>query len=452
MAENFITVGDGKIFLDKIEDGKLDELTFKQIEAMIANPAIEHARVMPDCHAGIGCVVGFTSKLSDKVVPSWIGGDIGCGILTYPLGKLSGEVLSEKELSKIDQRIRQAVPMGISNDFSVFERAVVSREQIDELCQQSRIDSEQMVELHKHRYPEIIPPTIPEYSYEWFHLKCKQIFINFDYVLRGLGSLGSNNHFIEINKSKDNVYYLTIHCGSRGFGGKICAHHQGRVTKQQVFDWADYHKEERKLKKLHKKDKALYDEKVRELTTRMHEAEKNPVNFLMGNKAFEYYYDFIFALNYAKLNRRIILQQILEVLKLSYDPSQIIESIHNYIDFTDFIIRKGAISAHKDQLCIVALNMRDGIRICRGRGEEDWNYSCAHGSGRTSSRKDAMSNLKMSRFEADMSGIYSSSVVRECLDESPQAYKDSEMVLGIIRQTVDIVEELKPILSIRAIN
>ncbi len=182
----------------------------------------------------------------------------------------------------------------------------------------------------------------------------------------------------------------------------------------------------------------------------MKEVEKSPVNFLVGEKAFDYFYDAILCNCYAQLNRRVILRNILHQLGLKYDETQIIESVHNYIDFNDFIIRKGAISAYKDKLCIVSLNMRDGILLCKGKGEEDWNYSCAHGCGRHVSRKESMQTLKMSQFEADMSGIFSSSVVRECLDEAPRAYKDIGMIMGLIEQTVQIVEHLRPVLSIKA--
>jgi tRNA-splicing ligase RtcB len=180
------------------------------------------------------------------------------------------------------------------------------------------------------------------------------------------------------------------------------------------------------------------------------EAEKSPANFLTGEKAFDYFYDAILCKCYAQLNRRVILRNILRVLNLEYDEGQIIETIHNYIDFEDFIIRKGAIAARKDQLCIVSLNMKEGILLCKGKGNEDWNYSCAHGLGRTSSRAEAVKRLTMSQFEADMSGVYSSSVVRETLDEAPRAYKDSKMVIQLIEQSVEIIDQLRPILNIKA--
>ena len=450
---SYTSVGqDGKIFLPK-KDLDEDLITFKQIESMVSNPAIHHARVMPDCHAGVGCVIGFTAQLRDKVVPSWIGVDLGCGILTYPLGKLESE-FTQKDFAKIDKNIRENVPMGTSGNFTIHNKESVTKEDIELMCEQSKKDCELFVEAYKSKFPDItfeIPP-IPDFSYEWLHSKCKKVLISFDRVIKSMGSLGGGNHYIEMNISKEGVYYVTIHCGSRSFGRAICGHHQGKITKAQCFNWADYHKEERKLKKLYKKNKEEYEIKRSEMEQKFKEAETNPVNFLMEEKAFDYFYDAILCNQYAKLNRRVILRNILNVLNVKYDDSQIIESVHNYIDFDDFIIRKGAISAQKDKVCIVSLNMRDGIILCKGKGEEDWNFSCAHGAGRNMSRTDCMRQLKMSQFEADMSGIYSSSILRETLDEAPRAYKDSKMIIDIIQQSVEIIEQLRPVLNIKAIT
>lgn len=446
-----LRIGDAKIFVDEIKRGKVDEMTYKQIKAMVQSSGISHARVMPDCQAATDCVVGFTAHLTDKVIPAWIGNDIGCGIIAYRLGVLDGGELSQKELKRFDVNIRKAVPMGTYGSFTVHPTAIVSNKDIDEMCQSAKFEAEQFVIQFKMKHIDLnfeVPP-VPSYGIEWFRKKCKQVYINYHLALRALGSLGAGNHFIELDRSDTGVYWLTVHSGSRSFGSKICALHQGRLMKQKAFDRVSYEREERRLKKMHKKNATEYANELMKLKARLQEVEENPVNFLSGAMAFDYFYDLIFANQYAKLNRRLILKTILDFLKAEYDQTQIVESIHNTIDMRDFILRKGAIAAHKDEKCLVALNMRDGILLCKGKGEEDWNFSCAHGAGRIGSRASAMNELSMSGFRSEMSGIYSSSVVKECLDESPSAYKESRMIMNIISQTVDIVEQLRPVVNIK---
>ncbi len=139
------------------------------------------------------------------------------------------------------------------------------------------------------------------------------------------------------------------------------------------------------------------------------------------------------------------------MLGCKYDAAQVIESVHNYIDFDRFILHKGAISAAAGELCVVALNMSEGVLLCKGRGAEDWNYSCAHEAGRALSRTEA-GRLKMSKFKDAMSGVYSSSVIKACLDEAPEAYKDSKMIIGAIQETVEIIDQMKPVLNIKAVT
>ncbi len=225
---------DGKIFLP-MEQFDGDSETLSQIKSMVANPAIHHARVMPDCHAGIGCVVGFTAQLRDRVVPSWVGVDLGCGIITYPLGKLDGNAMTQKEYARIDKKIRENVPMGNAGTFTVHHKDSVDKKDIEGMCSQAKADCVAFVEAYKVKFPDINfeIPSVPEFSYEYFHLKCKKVLASSDRVIKSLGSLGGGNHYIEMNVSKDGVYYITIHCGSRSFGGKICAHHQGKIIKAQ---------------------------------------------------------------------------------------------------------------------------------------------------------------------------------------------------------------------------
>ena len=202
---------------------------------MAANPGVSHVRVMPDCHASVSCVVGFTARITDKVVPAWVGVDIGCGVLAYPLARLDGGELKPKELKRIDEGIRGVVPMGVNGGFTVHPQALVTSRELEGMFEQAKAEATAFRDAYKTKNPEpgFELPPVPDYSVDWVQLnKCKQVAMKFPTpALRALGSLGGGNHFMEINRSPDGVYYVTIHCGSRGFGGKICALHQGRIVK-----------------------------------------------------------------------------------------------------------------------------------------------------------------------------------------------------------------------------
>jgi tRNA-splicing ligase RtcB len=176
---------------------------------------------------------------------------------------------------------------------------------------------------------------------------------------------------------------------------------------------------------------------------------KRKLEYLTGEDAYEYMFDMIFAQIYAKMNRRAILSMIITNMSLLFDPNNIIESVHNYIDFNDMIIRKGAIPAHLDQKCIIALNMRDGILICRGKGNEDWSYSAAHGCGRIVSRNKAKGKFTMKQYKESMKDVYSTCINLNTIDELPMAYKDSKLIIKTLEPTVEILVHGKPSLNIK---
>jgi len=147
---------------------------------------------MPDCHAGVGCVIGFTAQLRDRVVPSWVGVDLGCGILTYPLGKLDGAAMTQKEFARIDKKIRESVPMGHTGNFTIHAKDSVTRADVERMCAAARTDCVEFVEAYKARFPdaEFVIPPVPEFSWDQLHLKCKKILASFDRVIKSIGSLG----------------------------------------------------------------------------------------------------------------------------------------------------------------------------------------------------------------------------------------------------------------------
>jgi RNA-splicing ligase RtcB len=164
----------------------------------------------------------------------------------------------------------------------------------------------------------------------------------------------------------------------------------------------------------------------------------------------EYLLDMEIAQKYAELNREFILNDLLEYFKTKIVDS--ITSVHNYISFKDDIIRKGAISAHEGERVIIPLNMRDGIIIGTGKGSKKWNYSAPHGAGRVLSRKKAKQELSLDSFNEEMTGIWTSCVSKETLDESPMAYKDKQIIIDTIGESVKIDKIVKPVYNFKAVS
>jgi RNA-splicing ligase RtcB len=165
----------------------------------------------------------------------------------------------------------------------------------------------------------------------------------------------------------------------------------------------------------------------------------------------EYCYDMETAQGYACENRELIAQRILKgFFGVGIMAKDRIETIHNYISFTDNIVRKGAVSAQLNERLIIPFNMRDGIAICRGKGNVKYNFSAPHGAGRTLSRQKAKHTLSVEDFKKSMEGIYSSSINEGTLDESPMAYKDMNVILDNIKDTVDVEFLMKPIYNFKA--
>jgi tRNA-splicing ligase RtcB len=258
--------------------------------------------------------------------------------------------------------------------------------------------------------------------------KCEAIRLNLTIVLRCIGTLGSGNHFIEVDENNDN-YYLVVHSGSRLFGKYIYEYWAGRMKD------AGKDSDKNVCKDASKDD----DENI----------PFDGSYVLSGIDSYEYFADMIFAQQFACMNRIAIISSVLCELEIEFDGSKMISSVHNYIDFNDLILRKGAVRAHKGEKCIVALNMRDGIIIGTGIGDEEWNYSAPHGAGRVLSRKSAMKVLTnkdskkfaMKNFELEMDGIISNSIVPEVLDERPSAYRNSNIIIESMQRNVqDIIQ------------
>ncbi|MDO5726153.1 MAG: RtcB family protein [Tissierellia bacterium] len=400
----------GKYNTAKVFSKNIDKETKLQIERLLDQDFIKDKsiRIMPDCHAGAGCVIGFTANLGDKIIPNIVGVDIGCGMLVVELGKI------EIDLKKFDSIVKKYIPAG-----------------------------KEMHNLPKERHPDI------EKLYCYRELKNSKRFE------RSIGTLGGGNHFIELDKDDSENVYLVIHSGSRNLGYQIAQHYQKlAINLRKGMD--KFYKEKEKLIKEYKA-KGKKKEIQKQLKKMKREYKKiepdypKDLCFLEGEYRYKYLHDMKIAQNYASKNRKTMAKIILNRMwNKDLDDYIYWETIHNYIDHDTNMIRKGAISAHLGEKVLIPLNMRDGALICIGKGNEDWNNSAPHGAGRIMSRRQAHENLNMEEFKKQMKDIYSTSVSIDTLDEAPMAYKPMEEIIAAIKDTVEIEKHIKPIYNFKA--
>ena len=357
---------------------------------------------MPDVHAGNSCNVGTTYKIMEYVNPDHVGTDIGC---TISMHKLSATIDPE-DFALLDYRIREAIPTGT------------------ELCAKNSINEKDLFRFLNSQYqkarsnaPDLINET-GRIDARFVSDFCRRIKMQEGIFYKSIGTLGGGNHFIEYGEdTMSGDGWLTIHCGSRNLGVKIAGH------------W--------------------------------HNIAQNPkraqyTGYLWGDALNGYLSDMVIAQAYAIYNHTVIRDRIFALLK-KLCKAKCTESIfttHNYIamDESRPILRKGAIDVSKGRKVCIPFNMRDGIAICMGKGNEQWLCSAPHGAGRSLSRNQAKKQIALSDFEDSMKGIYSSSVCEETLDESPQAYKPTDEILMLITPTVNVLSIIKPRLNIKNIS
>lgn len=280
--------------------------------------------------------------------------------------------------------------------------------------------------------------------------------INVDKAFKSLGTLGGGNHFIEVDKDKNGDYWLVIHTGSRHLGIEVCAYYQNLAyenLKLKQHDGKTIHELSRELvdeytKAGRKKEISKALTKLRSDYKATHVTIPFELAYLEGQAMQDYLHDMKLAQEHAKINRETIAKQILKYAKLTEVES--FDTIHNYIDVDNMILRKGSISAQDGEKVIIPMNMRDGSLICTGNGNEDWNYSAPHGAGRILSRSKAKDTISMADYQESMKGIYTTSVNRGTIDESPMAYKPIEEIMENIKDTVEIIDVIKPVYNFKA--
>jgi len=417
-----------KVMIDTVEDTCRD-----QIKTFINHPAFTNpVAIMPDTHAGKGSVIGFTMRLSDKVIPNVVGVDIGCGMVSMNIGKELG-----LSLEMFDHKIRHQIPFGmIARD----EAAINMEKEFP--WSLVRIRAETFAAAYRNTFGFKIEP--PRYNMDWFMEKCSSIGANTRRMINSLGSLGGGNHFIETGFDEQNEnYWITIHSGSRNFGKRICDYWQGLAAKKVRKKGKSQLKEEiKRIKKAYSKREVA--EKIAELNASQQNSNSVAgLEYLEGADAAGYLFDMVFAQVYAEISRKIMAEIITTMIRT--EPLEKIETVHNYIDFHDFIIRKGAIRSYEGEKMIIPFNMQTGLLICEGKSNKEWNYSAPHGAGRIMSRRQAKKSIDMNIFKEQMKGIYSTSVCSGTLDEAPGAYKDPQIIEDAIGPTAEIIARIKPV-------
>ncbi|MDE7458266.1 MAG: RtcB family protein, partial [Muribaculaceae bacterium] len=387
---------DVKIFTDNIEENAIAQIKELLSIDVFADKKI---RIMPDVHAGAGCVIGFTGNLGDKVIPNIVGVDIGCGMRILNLGKLS-----DIDYHAFHEHIRANVPSGMIVREDRFGFKPLVGDEMEIYRQAKRL----VAELHCYR-----------------NLK------DSGRINKAIGSLGGGNHFIELDKDDDGNVYLVIHTGSRNLGKQVADIYQAKAVKHLTDGNDEF--EETIIRTIEEYKASGRRSELQSVIKKMRHEHKesepslpSALCYVEGNTRDEYLHDMRLCQRWAYLNRRLIAMLLMRFFP-DVEVKEMFESVHNYIS-DDNIIRKGSISASDGERCIIPLNMRDGSLLCTGKGNPDWNYSAPHGAGRVLSRTQAYEKISMEDFKASMQGIYSESVNDFTRDESPMVCKPAEEI------------------------
>ncbi|MCL2826608.1 MAG: RtcB family protein [Eggerthellaceae bacterium] len=367
-------------------------------------------RIMPDVHAGMGCTIGTTMTITDKIVPGMVGVDIGCGMETVRVEGTSngaGGGAGGLDFARLDACIHKLIPAG-------FEIRHAPHKLADEI--------------------------------DLSELRCAK-HMNLDRAYRSIGTLGGGNHFIEVDGDGAGGLYLVVHSGSRHLGCEVADYYQAEgyhalcgSAKHQIDDMIAQLKAEGREREI--------ASRVKGLRSQTEIPVPKDLAYVEGPLFDDYLHDMKIVQHFAVLNRKAMAEVMLVGMRLSVEDE--FTTIHNYIDTDAMILRKGSVSAKAGEKLLIPINMRDGSLICTGLGNPDWNFSAPHGAGRLMSRSAAFKQLSMAEYQAEMSGVYSTCVLPDTLDESPMAYKPMDEIVEQIAQTAEVVTRIKPLYNFKA--
>ena len=387
-----------KIFTSVVDDKSIDQIRTLCDQEFVKEAKI---RMMPDVHAGAGCTIGTTMTIQDKIVPNLVGVDIGCGMLTTMIDAKS------IDCDALDGVIRAHIPYG----FDVREK--------------------------RHAF---------SYEIQLEDLKCFR-HINELRAILGIGSLGGGNHFIEIDRDDDGNLYLVIHSGSRYVGLQTANYYQdlawlelNHQAPNDIEELIERLKSENRQTEIQSEIKKIKSKVICKIP--------KDLAYVEGQSFKDYIHDMAIIQKYADLNRKAMASLIMRLM--GWVEKEQFTTIHNYIDIDQMILRKGAVSAKKDEMLLIPINMRDGSLICKGLGNDDWNQSAPHGAGRILSRSQAKQSLNVEDFKQAMDGIYTTTVGLETIDEAPMVYKSMNDIVDNIQPTAEVLKVIHPIYNFKA--
>lgn len=383
----------------------VEDEAIEQVRRMCDYPMTEGSRIriMPDVHAGKGCTIGTTMTITDKAVPNVVGVDIGCGMYTVNLGKV------DIDFEKVDE-----AALFIPSGMNVWEG------------RQERFDLQE--------------------------LRCYRDLKDAKRLERSLGTLGGGNHFIEIDEAADGTKYLVIHSGSRNLGKQVAELYQ-KLAVNLDRGYGEYFEKRDEIIRSYKEQgrRKEIQAALKELHAQVYESAPSMPDdlcYLSGKYLDDYLHDVEICQHFARRNREKMAEILLE--RTGMTGSHAFHTIHNYIDTNEMILRKGAIAAHKGEKVLIPINMRDGSVLAIGKGNPEWNFSAPHGAGRIMSRTKAKNSLSLDEYRQEMAGVYTTSVNESTLDEAPMAYKSLEDIIDVIRDSVDVIDVMKPIYNFKA--
>ena len=383
----------------------VEQEAIEQIRRMCDYPMTEGSqiRIMPDVHAGKGCTIGTTMTINGKAVPNVVGVDIGCGMYTVNLGK------ADIDFEKVDEAAH-FIPSGRDIWDGRIER------------------------------------------FDLTALVCYRQLKETKRLAKSLGTLGGGNHFIEIDEASDGTKYLVIHSGSRNLGKQVAELYQ-KLAVNLDRGYGEYLEKREEIIRTYKEQgrREEIQDALKQLHFKVYESKPSmpeDLCYLSGRYLEDYLHDVVICQAFAKRNREKMAEILLE--RSGMTGGEAFHTIHNYIDTEEMILRKGAIAAHKGEKVLIPINMRDGSVLAVGKGNPDWNFSAPHGAGRLMSRTDAKAKLSMEEYEESMKGIYTTSVNEYTLDESPMAYKSMDDIIDVIKDSVDVIDIMKPIYNFKA--
>ena len=469
------------------DESLVSEACLDQVRTLTNHPAFtQPIRVMPDAHWGAGSPVGFSMPLADAVVPNVVGVDVGCGMAVARLGD---ELPLEPD--ERDERVRKAVPMGRS----IHDEPVVTFDQFP--FERADRVFEDFATQYESQFGQPIDPiefSFDGYDEAYVQNLCDRVLAGRspgrDRIERSIGTLGGGNHFVEFARAQESWdYWLIVHSGSRYLGLAVAEYWQNRaaqiratdrvreaipadyepflrfdpetITDGELLAWVTGDRDEPYIDRERLRAELDGPEIERAFRTLGSLGEElgegtGPDGFdaelahLAGREAHGYYVDMLFAQQYAQFNRAVMIDRICDAIGCT--PTDRFQSVHNYVDFRDLTIRKGATPAREGQRLVIPFNMRDGALLARGKGNADWNETAPHGAGRRMGRREAHDTLDVDTFRESMARVYSESVGEGTLDEAPQAYKSTEAISEALAPTAEVIDHLDPVHNLKATN